>query len=88
MSQKIGWALAAFFALHMMSFAGFTANIVPTTEVKDSIVLLMSMAPAALGLLSVIIFLFYPLTDKRVAEINEELKSRRLALYSSPGNET
>src|SRR5690606_42113243 len=26
MSQKIGWALAAFFALHMMSFAGFTAR--------------------------------------------------------------
>jgi GPH family glycoside/pentoside/hexuronide:cation symporter len=79
MSQKIGWALAAFVALHLMSFSGFTANIVPTTEVKDSIVLLMSMMPAALGVLSVIIFLFYPLTDKRVAEINEELKARRLA---------
>ena len=79
MSQKIGWALAAFVALHLMSFAGFQANIIPTTEVKDSIVLLMSMMPAALGVLSVIIFLFYPLTDKRVAEINEELEARRLA---------
>jgi GPH family glycoside/pentoside/hexuronide:cation symporter len=78
MSQKIGWALAAFIALHLMSFAGFQANVVPTTEVKDSIVLLMSMMPAAVGVLSILIFLFYPLTDKRVNEINEELRLRRL----------
>lgn len=79
MSQKIGWALAAFVALHLMSFAGFQANVIPTTEVKDSIVLLMSMMPAAFGILSVVIFLFYPLTDKRVNEINGELTARRLA---------
>jgi GPH family glycoside/pentoside/hexuronide:cation symporter len=78
MSQKIGWALAAFVALHLMSFAGFQANIVPTPEVKNSIVLLMSMMPAALGIVSIVIFLFYPLTDKRVNEINEELRLRRL----------
>ncbi len=79
MSQKIGWALSAFFALHLLSFAGFQANIIPTTEVKDSIVQLMSFIPAALGIVSIVIFCFYPLTDKRVVEINEELKARRLA---------
>jgi GPH family glycoside/pentoside/hexuronide:cation symporter len=78
MSQKIGWALAAFVALHLMSFAGFEANVVPTEKVKDSIVLLMSLMPALLGVCSMAIFLFYPLTDKRVNEINEELKARRL----------
>lgn len=78
MSQKVGWALAAFFALHVMSFAGFTANVIPTEQVKDSIVLLMSLLPAGLGIVSIVIFFFYPLTDRRVNEINEELKARRL----------
>ncbi|MDQ5977161.1 MAG: glycoside/pentoside/hexuronide:cation symporter, family [Verrucomicrobiota bacterium] len=77
MSQKIGWALAAFFALQLMSFSGFQANIVPTIEVQNSIVQLMSIIPALLGVVSLVIFLFYPLTDQRVNEMNEELKARR-----------
>ncbi len=79
MSQKIGWALSAFIALHLMSFAGFEANVIPTEKVKDSIVSLMSIFPAALGVVALVIFYFYPLTDKRVAEINEELAARRAA---------
>ncbi|HYP18166.1 MAG TPA: MFS transporter, partial [Opitutus sp.] len=78
MSQKVGWALAAFSALHLMSFSGFEANTVPSTEVKNSIVQLMSLIPAVLGIVSIIIFLIYPLTDARVTENNEELKVRRL----------
>ena len=77
MSQKVGWALAAFIALQLMSFSGFQANVVPSEEVKDSIVSLMSVIPAALGVLSLVIFYFYPLTDKRVNEMNEELKAHR-----------
>jgi len=77
MSQKIGWALAAFFALNLMAFSGFEANVVPTLAVKNSIVQLMSIIPAMLGVVAIIIFLFYPLTDRRVAEINAELAARR-----------
>jgi GPH family glycoside/pentoside/hexuronide:cation symporter len=77
MSQKIGWALAAFIALNLMDLAGFQANVVPTLEVKTSIVELMSIIPAALGVLAIIVFLFYPLTDRRVSEINAELAARR-----------
>jgi GPH family glycoside/pentoside/hexuronide:cation symporter len=84
MSQKVGWALAAFIALHLMSFAGFQANVIPTPEVKDSIVKLMSIFPAALGVLSLVIYHFYPLTDQRVNEINEELKERRLKAGAAP----
>ncbi len=84
MSQKVGWALAAFIALHLMSFAGFQANVIPTPEVKDSIVKLMSIFPAAVGVLSLVIYHFYPLTDRRVNEINEELKERRLKAGTVP----
>ena len=32
----------------------------------------------ALGILSIVIFLFYPLDDRRVAEIEAELEKRRV----------
>ncbi|HYC72441.1 MAG TPA: MFS transporter [Opitutaceae bacterium] len=85
MSQKFGWALAAFCALHLMDMAGFKANVVPTPEVKESIVHLMSLWPALLGVVSVGIFLFYPLTDRRVNELNVELAARRAAASAAAG---
>lgn len=84
MSQKVGWALAAFFAFKLLSFTGFEANVVASAEVKHSLVQLMSIIPAALGIVSIIIFLLYPLTDARVNEINTELKQRRLAAGVTP----
>jgi GPH family glycoside/pentoside/hexuronide:cation symporter len=77
MSQKFGWALAAFLAFQLLQFVGFQANVVPTDAVKGSLVRLMSLYPAVLGVVSILIFLFYPLTEKRMAEINADLKARR-----------
>jgi len=77
MSQKFGWALAAFLAFQLLQFVGFQANVIPTPAVKDSLVRLMSIYPAALGVLSIVIFLFYPLNEARMAEINGELTVRR-----------
>ena len=77
MSQKFGWALAAFIAFQLLQFVGFQANVIPSDAVKGSLVRLMSIYPAALGVLSIVIFCFYPLTEKRMAEINAELNARR-----------
>ena len=77
MSQKIGWALAAFVAFKLLAYVGFTANIAPSAQVKESLVHLMSIIPAVLGIASIVTFLFYPLNDKKVAEINAALSSRR-----------
>ena len=77
MSQKFGWALAAFFAFKLLAFVGFEANVAPTGATKDSLVLLMSLIPAVLGVFSIIIFFFYPLNDRRMLEINQELQARR-----------
>ncbi|MBE2215253.1 MAG: MFS transporter [Opitutaceae bacterium] len=77
MSQKFGWALAAFIAFQLLQFVGFVANEVPSDAVKGSLVKLMSIYPAVLGMLSIVIFLFYPLNEKRMAEINADLTARR-----------
>lgn len=83
MSQKFGWALAAFIALKMLAFVGFEANVVPTEAVKSSLVKLMSIYPSILGVISIAIFLVYPLNEKRMAEINGELNVRRGKLAQS-----
>jgi len=77
MSQKFGWALAAFIAFQLLQFVGFHANEIPSDAVKSSLVRLMSIYPAILGVLSIGIFLFYPLNEQRMVEINTELKRRR-----------
>jgi glycoside/pentoside/hexuronide:cation symporter, GPH family len=77
MGQKMAWAVGGFFAFQLLSSVGFQANIVPSVAVQESLVWLMSLAPSAIGLLSIVIFLFYPLSDDRVAQIATELKARR-----------
>lgn len=79
MGQKIGWAVAGFIAFRMLSSTGFEANTTPTEEVKDGMIMLMSLAPAALGILSIVIFWFYPLNDEKMAVIEGELRDRRRA---------
>lgn len=79
MGQKLAWAFGAFFAFQLLSSVGFQANIVPSLAVQESLVWLMSLAPSAIGLLSIVVFLFYPLDDQRVAAIEADLKQRRAA---------
>ena len=56
----------------------------PSDAVKGSLVSLMSIYPAILGVISIVIFLFYPLTEKRMAEINTELSARRAKAGTTP----
>jgi GPH family glycoside/pentoside/hexuronide:cation symporter len=77
MSQKIGWAFGAYVSLMLMSQVGFAANEVQSEESLGGLILLFSLIPAALGIVSIIISLAYPLNDKKVDQIVNELKDRR-----------
>lgn len=77
MSQKFGWAFGAFVALNLMSQVGFVANQEQSAESLKGLILLFSLIPAGLGVLSGLIALTYPLNDTKVAEITTELKKRR-----------
>jgi GPH family glycoside/pentoside/hexuronide:cation symporter len=77
MSQKFGWALGAFVALTLMSQVGFEPNQAQSAGSLHGLILLFSFIPAGFGVLAMIIAFFYPLTDKRVAEIGAELAERR-----------
>ena len=77
MSQKIGWAIGAYIALTLMASVGFSPNEIQTEESTRGLLMMFTIIPAILGVISIIIFLFYPLTDKVVAENEKILNERR-----------
>jgi len=83
-SQKQGWAFGAAFSLILMNSVGFVANQVQTSASLSGLVKLMSIYPAAIGVLSLaILMIFYPLNEHRMSQIAEDLKQRRAAEAAS-----
>ncbi len=77
MSQKIGWAFGAFVALSLMAQLGFAPNQAQSAASLRGLLLLFSLIPAAFGVLSMAIVMFYPLNNQQMATIGAELKERR-----------
>jgi GPH family glycoside/pentoside/hexuronide:cation symporter len=79
-AQKQGWGLSGGFTLLLMGSLGFVANQVQTAGSLHGLVELMSIFPAVLGVIALLLLtLFYPLNEKRMSEIAAELKIRRAA---------
>jgi GPH family glycoside/pentoside/hexuronide:cation symporter len=78
-SQKWGWAGGAWVALALLSSVGYKANVVQAPSTLHGLVLLVSIIPAVIGVVSVIIVLFYPLNESRMKEIETGLNARRAA---------
>jgi GPH family glycoside/pentoside/hexuronide:cation symporter len=78
-AQKQGWAIGAMVALGLMQSVGFVANVDQTPGSLHGLVLLMSLIPAAIGLLAVVLILFYPLNEAQVGRMASDLKTRREA---------
>lgn len=76
MTQKYGWAFAALFVGWMLDAFGFVANAVQNVEVIGNLRLMMSLIPAVVGVLSMVIVTFYPLNEHKMKSISEELKTR------------
>jgi glycoside/pentoside/hexuronide:cation symporter, GPH family len=77
-SQKQGGAIGTWIALALMQSVGFVANTVQTPRSLHGLVLLMSVIPASIGVLSLFAVLFYPLNERRMAQIAADLGQRRV----------
>lgn len=78
MSQKLGWALGAALSGWILAWFHYVPDAI--SQSSDTIFgerLMISILPAACCLLAVIGMAFYPLSDKKVKEISEELNLRR-----------
>jgi GPH family glycoside/pentoside/hexuronide:cation symporter len=70
-------------ALALMQSVGFVANTQQTPGSLHGLVLLMSVIPASIGIVSIVLLLFYPLNEKRMSQIAADLKQRRAADQAS-----
>jgi GPH family glycoside/pentoside/hexuronide:cation symporter len=76
-SLKIGLAVGGWFVGVVLASSGYVANEAQTAGALTAIRLLMSLYPAAFGAIGVVLMLFYPLTNRRMAEIEQALTVRR-----------
>ena len=78
MSQKLGWTLGGAVTGWLLGYYGFEANAVQGDEAIHGIRMMLSYLPAIGTALSVIFISFYPLSERRVKKITEELQTRRV----------
>jgi glycoside/pentoside/hexuronide:cation symporter, GPH family len=77
LASKQGWAIGAVVSLGLLSKVGFVANAEQTPESLHGLLLLVSLLPAAIGAVALVLMLFYPLDDARLSRIGAELAARR-----------
>ncbi|NMP16375.1 MFS transporter [Thalassotalea sp. Y01] len=76
-SQKLGGALAGALIGYLLASLGYVANQQQSSESQAGIVLLMTVIPGGFALLSVVLIKIYPLTEKRLTDIQQQLKTRK-----------
>ncbi len=73
----LGLALGGTLVGWILAYSGFVANQTQTVEAMSGIVLLLSIFPAILGIAGGLLMVRYPLTNKMMVTIEEELTARR-----------
>lgn len=77
MSQKLGWALGTAITGWLLAYFGFQANQTQSREAMTGIKMFLSLLPACGAILSVLIIIFYPLGEQKVAKITLLLEKMR-----------
>ncbi len=77
MSIKSGVALGGAAIMWILAYTGYEANQAQTEESIYGIKMLMSIIPAIMAAICIIPLLFYKLDDKKMVEIEADLKARK-----------
>src|SRR5690606_6649247 len=77
MSQKVGWSLGTAMTGWLLGYYGFQANQDQSVETLSGIRMFLSFFPAMGTILSVIFISIYPLSEKKMELITQELNQKR-----------
>lgn len=77
MSQKFGWAIGSAVTGWLLAFFGFETNAVQSEEAIHGIRMFLSWLPAMGTVLSVIFISLYPLSEKEMRKITNQLNDKR-----------
>ncbi len=79
MSQKLGASIGIAMAGWLLAIFGYQANVAQTIETQNGIRMMLSIIPGIGALLAAIFMFYYPLNEKKIKQIEEELELRRKA---------
>ena len=79
MSNKIGWTVGSMIAGLILASTGFVANVAQNVDVQNGLKAMMSVIPTAIGVVALIILLFYKLDESTMKTIKADLDERRMA---------
>ena len=74
---KLGLTFGGSIVGWFLSFYNYVPNETQTAEALNGIVLLFSVYPAIFGIIGGLLMIMYPLTNKKMIEIEEDLTKRR-----------
>lgn len=77
MSQKLGWTLGGALTGWLLGYFGFQANMIQEETAITGIKMMLSFLPAIGTVLSIVFIAFYPLSEKKVKKITDELDNVR-----------
>jgi GPH family glycoside/pentoside/hexuronide:cation symporter len=77
LSQKVGWAVGIAFAGILLGAFGFKPNVGQNPEVLHGLKMMMSVIPAAAGVLAILVMQFYKLDEPTMKRISDDLAAAR-----------
>ena len=86
-AQKLGGALAGAMIGWLLASMGYAANQTQTDASEQGIVLLITLIPAVFAALAVPLIWFYPLDDKKLRIVQNNLKQRKNSLAVNDNQE-
>jgi Na+/melibiose symporter-like transporter len=80
MSNKLGWAFGSMLAGLVLAMTGFVANVAQNIDVLNGLKAMMSVIPVAIGVVALIILMFfYKLDETTMKQVKTDLEERRKA---------
>ncbi|MGA3370543.1 MAG: MFS transporter [Terracidiphilus sp.] len=77
MSNKLGWSIGGPVIVWLLAIFGYQANVAQTPHALHGILLLFTVIPAVLFLLTGVGLFFYPLNEARMKKLQGELQERQ-----------
>lgn len=77
MSQKFGWTIGGALTGWLLGYFGFEANVAQSAESLNGMRLMLSLIPAFGCFCGAVCMFIYPLSEKKMITIEEELAARR-----------
>jgi len=83
-AQKLGLTIGGVLPTAVLTYVGYEANIAQSEQALQGIRVIFTWLPAVFAVIAGFSFLFYPLRDTQLIDIEQELLDRRSSISGEP----